>query len=84
MNVEFNSTKRGENMTDKKLFEITLLKKSKTKQNIADLLGLSLQTVYNKINNVVDFKTGEISKICEFLKLSNRERDLIFFAHNVE
>ena len=71
-------------MTDKQKFEIALIRKSRTKQDIADLLGLSLQTVYNKINNVVDFKTREITKICEFLKLTVKDRDAIFFAKSVE
>lgn len=71
-------------MTDRNLLEIALLKKRKTKQDIANLLGLSLQTVYNKINNIVDFKTGEIVKICEFLKLTKKDREEIFFAKQVE
>ena len=71
-------------MTDTKKFEIMLLEKGKTKKDIAQLLSLSLQTIYNKINNVVDFKSREIVAISEFLKLSNKERDAIFFATNVE
>ena len=76
--------KGGELMTDTKKFEIMLLEKGKTKKDIAQLLSLSLQTIYNKINNVVDFKSREIVAISEFLKLSNKERDAIFFATNVE
>lgn len=71
-------------MTDTKRFEIILLEKGKTKKDIAKLLSLSLQTIYNKINNVVDFKGREIVAISEFLKLTNKERDAIFFAVNVE
>lgn len=68
-------------MTDAKKFEIALLKRGKTKADIANLIGRSLQTVYNKINNVVDFKSKEIIAISEYLKLTNKERDSIFFAH---
>ena len=67
-------------MTDTKRFEIVLLEKGKTKKDIANLLSLSLQTIYNKINNVVDFKSKEIVAISEYLKLSPKERDAIFFA----
>ena len=67
-------------MTDSKKFEIALLKKGKTKADIAKLLDRSLQTIYNKINNVVDFKGKEIIAISEYLKLTNKERDEIFFA----
>lgn len=67
-------------MTDTKKFEIALIEKGKTKKDIAELLSLSLQTIYNKINNVVDFKGKEIAAISDFLKLSPKERDAIFFA----
>lgn len=67
-------------MTDSKKFEIALIERGKTKKDIAELLSLSLQTIYNKINNIVDFKGKEIVAISEFLKLSPKERDAIFFA----
>ena len=71
-------------MTDLKEFEIVLLKRSKTKMDIAEMLGISLQTLYNKLNNVVDFKVGEVEKICKFLGLSHDEMIKIFFAISVE
>ena len=67
-------------MTNIKEFEIALLKAGVTKADIARLLGVTLQTVYNKINNVVDFKGREICAISDYLKLSNKERERIFFA----
>lgn len=67
-------------MTDTKEFEIALLKSGKDKKDIADLLGVTLQTIYNKINNIVDFKSREIIAISNYLKLSNKQRDKIFFA----
>ena len=71
-------------MTNTTKFEIALLDRGKTKTDIARLLSVSLQTVYNKINNIVDFKGKEIAAISEFLKLSNKERDAIFFANDVD
>lgn len=71
-------------MTDIKEFEIALLKHSKTKYDIAELLGISMQTLYNKLNNLVDFKVGEVEKICKFLKLTLKEMMKIFFAKQVE
>lgn len=71
-------------MTDTKKFEIALLTSGKTMMDIANLLSVSLQTIYNKINNVTDFKGKEIVAIAEFLKLSNKQRDAIFFATNVD
>ena len=68
-------------MTNSKKFEIALMQRGKTKKDIAVLLGISLQSVYNKVNNVVDFKGTEISAIIKFLKLSSRELHEIFFAN---
>jgi DNA-binding CsgD family transcriptional regulator len=71
-------------MTDTKKFEIALINSGKTKADIAKLLGVSLQTIYNKINNIVDFKSREIIAIAKYLRLKNRDRDLIFFANKVD
>ena len=71
-------------MTDTKEFEMALLKAGKTKADIARLLGVSLQTIYNKLNNVVDFKSREIIAIAKFLNLSKSKRDVIFFAKQVD
>ena len=71
-------------MTNTKEFEILLLRKGISKKFIAELLGKSLQTVYNKIHNVVDFTATEIMLICNSLQLSKDERDLIFFAEDVD
>ena len=67
-------------MTDSNKFEAALIIRGKSKNDIAKLINRSLQTVYNKINNVVDFKGKEIAAISDYLKLSKRERDEIFFA----
>ena len=71
-------------MTNTKELEIILLKRGKTKKDIAKLLNRSLQTIYNKINNVVDFTGREIMAISEYLQLSNEEREIIFFALDVD
>ena len=71
-------------MTDTKALEIVLLKKGKSKKDLAELLGVSMQTIYNKINNAVDFKTQEVKAITEFLQLTQEEMMAIFFAENVE
>ena len=71
-------------MTDTKKLEAMLITKGKTKTDIARLINRSLQTVYNKMNNIVDFKGKEIIAISEYLKLTNKERDAIFFAKQVD
>lgn len=46
---------------------------------IADTLGFSRQSFYNKIKGKRDFKTQEILKLCELLKLTESEKAHIFF-----
>jgi DNA-binding XRE family transcriptional regulator len=71
-------------MTDTIKLEIALIQKGKTKKDLAHLLKVSLQTIYNKVNNLVDFKTQEVKAITEFLGLNQEQMVSIFFAENVE
>lgn len=47
---------------------------------IADTIGISRHSLYSKIENDTEFKASEIVKIAEVLRLSDAERDAIFFA----
>ncbi len=71
-------------MTNTTALEIALLRNKTTKRALAEQLGISLQTLYNKIGNVAEFKASEIIKISEVLKLNSKEREIIFFAKNVD
>ena len=71
-------------MTDTIKLEIALIQKGKTKKDLAHLLKVSLQTIYNKVNNLVDFKTQEVKAISDFLGLEPNEMMEIFFTNNVE
>lgn len=51
---------------------------------IAEKLGISRQTFYNKISGKRDFKISEVEKICSILRLTREEKNLIFFASNVD
>lgn len=53
------------------------------KQYIAKRMGLTRFGLHKKINNETEFKTSEIRILCEVLKLTNKERDRIFFACEV-
>lgn len=51
-----------------------------TNKDIAELLGISMQSVSSKINeNGTEFKQGEIAKIKDRYNLSPAEVDAIFF-----
>ncbi len=71
-------------MTDTVKLEYFLKKAKITKKAYAEKLGISLQGLYNKLNNVTEFKQAEITATCELLGLSNQERDEIFFANSVD
>ena len=47
---------------------------------IAEKSGMSRETLYNKLSGNSDFKASEIMGISETLRLSNAERDEIFFT----
>lgn len=71
-------------MTDTIKLEYYLKRAKITKKDYAKSLGISLQGLYNKMNNVSEFKQAEIVITCELLNLSIKERDEIFFARCVE
>lgn len=50
---------------------------------IAEYLGISYQALYNKIGNKTQFLASEIMKLTELLKLTDDERNEIFFADSV-
>lgn len=77
-------TEGGDKVTDEKEFEIMLLKHDTSKRKIADYLGISLSSLYNKLSNISEFKASEIQKISTMLNLTVEEREKIFFAQLVE
>lgn len=50
---------------------------------VAEFLGLSPYGLSLKINNRNEFKTSEVSALCELLEISDlKEKELIFFNQN--
>lgn len=47
---------------------------------IAEKMGLSRQSLYLKMQGKRDFKISEVNKICKILRLTDEEKQLIFFA----
>ena len=55
-----------------------------TNSSLAELLGISLQSVSNKLNeNGSEFKQGEIAKIKDRYNLTAEQVNDIFFKHFV-
>lgn len=71
-------------MTDIIELEIAIKRARISKKELANRLNISLQTLYNKLNNSVEFKASEVLKICKILELSNADRERIFFANDVD
>lgn len=51
---------------------------------IAEGLGLSRQSLYLKMRGEREFKTSEVTKLCEILRLTEEEKMLVFFADKVD
>ena len=47
---------------------------------IAEELGISRQSLYHKMKGERDFKTAEVTALCEILRLTDEEKNIIFFA----
>ena len=72
-------------MTNTVEFEIALKRAGLTKREVAQRLGLSEMGLYQKINNITEFKASEISKLYKILKLGGlKEQQNIFFSNDVE
>lgn len=67
-----------------KLFRSVMVLNGDTNSSLADFLGISEQSVSNKINeNGTEFKQGEIAKIKARYNLDSDMVDRIFFAEEV-
>lgn len=49
-----------------------------TQSEIADKLGISMQSFSYKLNNKVEFKASEIKTLCSILKIT--DKDAYFFC----
>ena len=72
-------------MTDTAALNEIIERSGYKKSYISKMIGLSAYGLAKKINNVTEFKTGEIKRLCELLKIDSlEERDRIFFAKKVD
>ena len=72
-------------MTDTLLLEMYIKRAGLTKREVANRLGISEMGLYKKVNNITEFKAGEIAKLYKILKLNSlTEQQSIFFANFVD
>lgn len=60
-----------------------LVEKDKKISDLAELLGISRQAVYERLNSNVPFKDYEIVKISNFLGIEGKDIDEYFFKIKV-
>ena len=51
---------------------------------LAAKMGISRQSLYLKMKGEREFKTSEVTKLCDILRLTEEERTLVFFADKVD
>lgn len=69
-------------MTNSKALRSLIESKGLKMKFVADYLGLSSYGFQLKVDNRREFKTSEVSALCELLKIySLEEKEHIFFAH---
>ena len=79
-----NHIRKGvENLTNTDLLKRKIDESGYKMQFIAEYIGVSYQALYNKIGNKTEFLASEIMKLSELLKLTDEERNEIFFAESV-
>lgn len=65
---------------NKELLKYSIARAGLTPQSLAEVLGLSRQSFYNRLSGKVEFTLGEIKKIAEKCQLTRDEINDIFFA----
>lgn len=64
---------------NKNYFKSIMVLNGDTQKTIADALGISAQTVGDKVNNISDFKQSEIKVLIDRWKLTPEKVNEIFF-----
>ncbi len=67
-------------MTDGLLFKELIKSKKITLEEVAAVVGITRQGLEKKLTNRSEFKVSELVKLCEFLNLTEEQKQKIFFA----
>lgn len=71
-------------MTNTKLLQSKMKLSGVTIKTLADSVGISATTLFNKMHGHCEFLASEIDSIAKELSLTSSDRDDIFFAKSVE
>ena len=69
-------------MTDTRKLNAYVTMSGLSRVDVANRMGLSLNSLGLKINNKVEFKASEIYKLCNILGIT--DKDSIFFVEEVD
>ena len=79
-----NQLGRRDILTDSLMLNNAISESGMTITAISQKLGITREGFYKKLNNETEFKASEIVLMQRILGLSNKRRDSIFFAKEVE
>lgn len=65
---------------NKNAFKAVMVYHGDTQKAVADVLGISAQTIGDKLNGMTDFTQSEIQVLAERYKLTPAQVDEIFFG----
>lgn len=72
-------------MTDTKILNARIEELGIKKKKLAAELGITQSSLWQKMNNVREFKASEINALCSLLSISSlQDKEKIFFARNSE
>lgn len=67
-------------MLNEKSLKAAMVKQGYTQETLAGALGISPSALYRKLHEKTEFTHKEINAIFQLLKLTDAERDEIFFS----
>lgn len=70
-------------MINSKLLKAAIVEKGMTQLDVSKKIGISYQSLNDKINNKTDFKVDEVSRLCSVLGIESK-REQIFFADKID
>ena len=69
---------------DNRALKASIIRNGMTQEQLAEMIGLTPNSISRKINGKNEFTLGEAQKITEALSLSSKEVSSIFFAKRVD
>lgn len=69
-------------MVNVEMLKSIITQKGESIESVANAVGMDKSTLYRRLmNRGEDFSIAEVTGICTFLKISQRDRKAIFFAN---